>query len=1460
MSAVKQGIIENLESKTKSLETELKQEQDRSIARLKDLQAAVGREISWEDLPGHIRSLQERVAELDREIKDVQKEAQQKIEELQEQNRRLEKEKVELTATSAASALEQKTEIDRLTAQIRANEEKIEELHFTSEALNNTLSTTAGELQDKVDEIEILQDQVAEKQDQVDAAEVVHTDLSRKIAELQQDLDRARLALDLNKKIVFPPDRNLQGISETFSAALEKYRVEHPDRKTANALSFFANAKEGNEYPFALILGGSIDTLCVDQLPNIDRETLLEMTADALEYLVTSENQALKGEEPYTGTRHEEHSKWVYNLATYLANSPEGKESILGNTKRLEALEAWIFDREKRNAEPLKDKRQTLFLALANSPGMVCRRVGERVLTSQAFSQLKEPLRKKTTSEQFEWVKQFAVASKSEANTSRAHLTEHLKNKVGEYFGKHNLVAFMNNHRKDEIVEGKLDKLAENWQDLTFSKINSLQKDYLTPLEAELLKNALTAATKQCLSSLDQLQAGLYEQDSEVDTEPKGTFINPLAAAPGDLKLVTLDELATELQKVQGPLDDQQRIIYRDFVTDTLKHHIQRMGLACTEAHSIPNLLQYVQTHGTFPPVVEQALARDTTGAARLEMTQLMYYYSGLYRPAVNQMLPRFATHREFNWLMNDIKDQPLKQSQRWMAFLQKLHSSKQFNGYPMTEEQAEWGERILGAIKNKSSLPTGIFGEPGGGKTVTLDFTMEFLKDLGLIDPRTTVSRIAPFATTTAPGSTTLTQVYTIPSPSSEGVPPPVRAEGQVAVFDEYHVATAGTRIKSAGGETLPLINISATPNFAKMDWAKLKNQDLAGLLNTYRSQVDQKISDKQADIKKEQSESIGVLKSNPKLDKIPTLQTLIQDGESSEVILKSVGNALNKIRWEVISGIKDQIDTVKTSLHFNDDGEIRQARMRKMEHPTQIAFDKIRQMPTNISYKDLKEILEKAQPLVDQWVKDRVSTTHFGTPGLTNTAQLKSDKLRNNLKWLLTISQQLSQFPDESFTILGGTLHQLEISQHDDAKKAILIDLCPAIFAAFRPSNIVDNLQAEITELEKTRTALDTKLATWNTKIGREAGSGEYQKQLKKKREVAIRETNMGFHGGQPCTDFEPKATAEAITSKIDRQQAGQRLQIILPGVTFKEQSFRPFIQALRHSLQTNAPKIRFVYHDTHSSDPQLRGRDYVVEYDKNTQVLGKPAPLDLKAAPPKDAVTVMLYDRTNMQGGDFGASSNVTKEQDRVQDIGQFIFYNFKDRELPDPIKHTSENAFYQAVGRRRGRDLAKTNPQIFTSLESHAELKEALAAHQKVLEKAEERSLKTNVLAVKMFKVFEKAEGRVLAKGEAKGAWLPKTEGLIQGIDDWTRGKETPAATQIKKNWTESVAKLIEIKEEALATPTEWRNRMVDWTKTNAPSFIGEPGNAEQNARLEAIKLIQEAATLLGNLDLPPQAQA
>jgi hypothetical protein len=267
--------------------------------------------------------------------------------------------------------------------------------------------------------------------------------------------------------------------------------------------------------------------------------------------------------------------------------------------------------------------------------------------------------------------------------------------------------------------------------------------------------------------------------------------------------------------------------------------------------------------------------------------------------------------------------------------------------------------------------------------------------------------------------------------------------------------------------------------------------------------------------------------------------------------------------------------------------------------------------------------------------------------------------------------------------------------------------------------PSTLHPEKRKVLTDLMKLEKQISAKIAKWEQEILLRASSAneKYILSLPQLRREAAQKCS--FHQSK-LELFSPQAAGDCFGRIAQNAKLLPHIQLIFPGVRFSDNGdhFADLIRQLRQKFAKEKP-VYFIYQDSHTppnaqiDGVSVRGNKWVVQWDLEKNQF-KTVLLDefLKGHPP-DGIHVMLYDETNLQGGDFNSLSRAGDGHD----VDQIIFYNFT-MSKENPIDRTSENDFYQALRRRRG---TSSRPScVFVSEMEKEQFAKSLAKRQKMLE--------------------------------------------------------------------------------------------------------------------------------------------
>ena len=191
---------------------------------------------------------------------------------------------------------------------------------------------------------------------------------------------------------------------------------------------------------------------------------------------------------------------------------------------------------------------------------------------------------------------------------------------------------------------------------------------------------------------------------------------------------------------------------------------------------------------------------------------------------------------------------------------------------------------------------------------------------------------------------------------------------------------------------------------------------------------------------------------------------------------------------------------------------------------------------------------------------------------------------------------------------------------------------------------------------------------------------------------------------------------------------------VQLIFPGMRFANGTFDAFVDDI---AQRHGGPISFVFQDSHSLDAN-RGKKRVYSFGLD----GQKTVRDFAGwNPSADERVVILYDETNMQGGDFEPHSRASADHE----VEQFIFCNVHEGGRPNRSETLSENDLLQAQRRRRGESqrpsfVHGTQPSGDHFLRDTAGNQKALEQHWALRDTAEKIARKS----LKSFSMMETAE--------------------------------------------------------------------------------------------------------------------
>ncbi|MBI2742813.1 MAG: hypothetical protein HYX48_02740 [Chlamydiales bacterium] len=601
---------------------------------------------------------------------------------------------------------------------------------------------------------------------------------------------------------------------------------------------------------------------------------------------------------------------------------------------------------------------------------------------------------------------------------------------------------------------------------------------------------------------------------------------------------------------------------------------------------------------------------------------ELLYLAKMLYYyQACENAKPGFIAAAHHHWEWLTRGKTDGQSAERLIQLLNTLQEDPNFKGGVLTADQVKWARGLHNLYTSEQGSP--IFAEAGKGKTVTAQFMMRLLPRMGI--EKRTVHFVSPFANSIEGMRCHTPETF-------EGVLRiPASSLNDIVLVDEAHLLAPDKELScrvllvkdGVEREVFPLL-ITATP-VIPVDGTKAFKQEQ---LKRYSEQLE---------------------KLNIEIHQ--------RKEQIAEIKLKAFHQAVQNIYNEILAVRNDVVKHLSQFI-------LGEGQRKKFG-------DRIDALLVALKKGDIAEIKEELRVILNADINKRDSSN----------ARLKAIQL--GLDQLKREEQSRSQKKDTSTYI---PLQKLQ-NRFRDA----LMELNKLMVSGIEVDSTSEEraAHAEIARLEKMADAIQEKVVKWKTAGVDQAPTENesYFAALPEKRKEAI--GSCEYISTQHLVKLTPELGAQCVSALYKKGGVKDAVQLIFPGVRFQSKEFGPLISKLRELYAQEKRPVRFVYQDSHTDaglkfeGREVRGNKWVIEFNGSE----KPRMVSLEEFSKKEqapGVTVMLYDRSNLQGGDFGDLSRAVEGRD----ISQFILYNFTDVEGLNPARIASENDLYQALRRRRG----------------------------------------------------------------------------------------------------------------------------------------------------------------------------
>lgn len=734
-----------------------------------------------------------------------------------------------------------------------------------------------------------------------------------------------------------------------------------------------------------------------------------------------------------------------------------------------------------------------------------------------------------------------------------------------------------------------------------------------------------------------------------------------------------LEQSFAAARRENRALAEAERLALLESVNVNMVDILRRFTAGKVDENTIAELLNYVKRKGVFPYALTKAFRQDPDCA--LAMAQLLYYFNALKDEPKKPHFASLASMEQFNWLTANDETSEISAG-RFLRLLKKLSSHPKFNGRPLSCQQAVWTDSIFNVLNGKAGKPRPIHAPPGSGKTSLMQFMVEFIKDEF---PETCgVKRVilySPFATTKdgmecrdlLERTTNKTHLIDVEDAEIDNI---------AVIVDEGHIPTHDTKWLIRGRtnekEGFPLI-ITATPVEPPKNFARRKDEE------AFRAKFE------------------------------PVKQTL----KDQYLALQAKHEALGREEWQ--KQVKEQAKALRATLmkdfsSKNKDFEryIPRPLLRKpivkgggtSTSPYLIAETAIKKAlkeieAGDVNYTSLHAALAEYLPMFKRVLENpEESREHLRSftspPREADTLRAREDQaLKTRAEQFKADLEQL--FLATSPDSLGQVRHVPRTEQHV-------------------------RLSLEIDQLGQSQAALKETMQRWSFEAQTEHEAGAYFQAMQDDREARIARMQYDV---RPLRQFFPGHAGTAIGREISgKAKETPHVQVTLHGVRFaSDQTLNTFTDAMYIEMAKNGigadKPVYFVYHDSHSGQrADSYGKDWIVVYERNED--GNNFTKSLLPLEEYDTLvegtTIMLYDTTFKQGGDFGSLSD-TLDAARPHPIQQFNFFNWTDDIRVNPALVFDAIDLQQMMARMRGTIVHE--PHVFASLKKDQFVETAFA---------------------------------------------------------------------------------------------------------------------------------------------------
>lgn len=757
------------------------------------------------------------------------------------------------------------------------------------------------------------------------------------------------------------------------------------------------------------------------------------------------------------------------------------------------------------------------------------------------------------------------------------------------------------------------------------------------------------------------MAAASYEKCmSDIDTLASATA-EPVTIAQADLA-----PIQAACSQIEGSLEnytsysESARQSLRGRVHHDLDQLLQQTGYASQTSNNLDALETYVQENGCLPRALQHVLASN--GEAMELLSRLLYYSMSLRE--THQHLP-IATLSDFAWLF--ACDTTLENASRCFLLMKALKEDAKYKGCVCTKQQAEWGTQVAHLLIGEPTKP--IYGSGGSGKTVAVKFFLSFLPKCGIGQEGKQILMLSPFADRDkeAPIHSRLLSDFSGRITLDINFDP----EKALVIIDEAHLLQPDFDLvlrQSGKTKRMDFLKMTATPITAPFP-ALARNQAVFESFTREQALCQERLAALETqenehvqqlrDLFREEirQQFLSLAPTVAPLQKKPTLSsTNIQDCYMC-LFQGQTKLSLEKALWGFLGGGRRSSSFLDQMTPLPIKEEC--VRIFKL-YAESLGFT-----PPRVGMGPFVPHFEAA---FQEWLQkgsEREEETPRLPPRTSRTAPRNTPRIPP------------PAFSQDARTVKGRI---------DD----LLLQKEALQSAAAHIQRHLDRYQHEI-EIIRER---DDRI--------------QYQ-------ETALLRTaclDSMWVEQQPEQEIEEPGSWDAIASHVARSfPVVSRLQLLLPFLSLHESR----LHTLHASLQQQYPskRIHLVFHDSHSTTPLL-GKNCMRHPDGTVDVL------DPSWRQGEDDIVIMVYDKTNKQGGDFGSlSRNPDTPEIRQPHVEQITFLTLKERGQ-QPLDHLTESDLYQTLRRRRGSDMGEPKRRVVSPF-SQEQLRAHVMQKQKQFEK-------------------------------------------------------------------------------------------------------------------------------------------